>query len=1788
MPAEKRLRRIVSLISVLALTWTGVGGPTAEAAPAPIQPRTSTSFTADRLPTVQINGVVWDTAMAGNKVYAGGSFTRARPAGAAAGQNETVRNNFLAFDVTTGNLDTSFAPNLNGQALGVAVSPDKSRVYVVGDFTTANGQARRRVAAYSTTTGQLITAFNPVGVNSSARTVVATNDTVYVGGEFLGAGSTARRNLAAFRASDGALLPWDPSANRPVWALALSPDGNTVFAGGQFETVGGQDAYGLAKISGTTGVLDTSWHPEVRNAGPDAAVGSLSAHGTDLYGTTWHFGPGGNLEGTFKVPMSTGKVDWVTDCHGDVYDSFKVGDVVYAAGHAHYCGNVGGGFPQYSSWKFQHSQAWSDTEVGDILHEVHGYYNWAGKTQGPAMVNWLPTMAMGTYTGQYQAGWTVTGNDDYLVFGGEFPRVNGTAQQGLVRFGKRPTAPGTQGPMFDSGVFRPEITPYGANSARIVWPAAYDRDDRELTYRLYRNNTLIRTMTAESNWWTLPALGHVDTGLTNGATYSYRLTVADATNTVNSTTVSYTHSSNAPVPHAYGQTVLDAGASLYWPLNDTRTGNPMTVRDRKGFNDAVADNDVTAGQPGAITGDTAMTFGTAQPNQPWGRVYAKGIEYAPDTFTVQAWIKTNTTRGGRIVGFGDLQQGESGHRDRHVYMTNDGRLVFGVRATDGSNRTVTSGSSFNDNEWHMVTASMGSRGMELYVDGVRVARRADTTVGETYLGHWRLQGDNLGGWASRPSTDNYVGSIDEVAVYPTALTQDTILDQYRASGRTASVPEAPADAYGAAVYQDDPDLFWRFEETTGTTAADSGRSQNAGTYRSGVTLGGAGAVAGGKAAGFDGSDDVVFSNTQFSNPTVFSTEAWFKTTTTSGGKIIGFGNAQQGESGSYDRHVYMLDNGRLVFGVWTGQQNNIETAASFNDGDWHHVVATQSGDGMRLYVDGELQGTNPQTQAQPYDGYWRVGGDSRWAGSSNYFRGTIDEVAVYGYELSASRVTAHYQAGGGVPNQTPTAQFTSSVDGRRATFTGSGTDPDGTVVAYAWDFGDGQTSSQQSPTHVYTSNGSYDVTLTVTDNKGATGSVTHPVTVNATGLPTDTYGAAVIADSPRLYWRLGETSGTVAQDSSGGGSTGSIVGGPVLGRPGAIANPNTAILFDGGGKYITSNDSFENPTVYTEEAWFKTTSASGGKVMGFGCTFLSPSNCYDRHIYLQGDGKVVFGTYTGTTNTITSDESYNDGAWHHVAATQSSAGLRLYLDGELVGTHAATGAEAYTGYLHVGGDNTWGSDPWFDGEIDEVAFYLHALSETRIAAHYAAGQPAPNQPPVASFTATPDGLKVDFDASGSSDPDGSIVSYAWEFGDNQTGTGQTASHTYAAAGSYTVKLTVTDDAGVSSSKTETVSVLGPNQPPTASFTLNATNLTVSVDAGGPQDPDGMITSYAWNFGDNQTGTGATASHTYAAAGTYTVTLTVTDDRGATASTTRTATVAGPPNQVPVASFTFSVNNLVAAFDGSGSSDPDGTIASYAWNFGDNTTGSGATPSHTYAAAGTYTVTLTVTDNGGATHSTSQSVTVVAAPTMIAFDGFSRTVANNWGTADLGGAWTRAGSASNFAVAGGKATLRMAAGSGPGAYLNSVSVRDIDILTDVSYDKPATGGGIYTSIVARRTANADYQATIRVTSTGITAQIVRTSSGSEVVIAQANLAGAPLSANDVLRMRFQVSGANATTLRFKVWRDGATEPTGWTVSANDSLAVLQQPGAVGLHSYLSGSATNGPIHAAFGEFAVRPV
>ncbi|WP_176371576.1 PKD domain-containing protein [Desulfosediminicola flagellatus] len=264
-----------------------------------------------------------------------------------------------------------------------------------------------------------------------------------------------------------------------------------------------------------------------------------------------------------------------------------------------------------------------------------------------------------------------------------------------------------------------------------------------------------------------------------------------------------------------------------------------------------------------------------------------------------------------------------------------------------------------------------------------------------------------------------------------------------------------------------------------------------------------------------------------------------------------------------------------------------------------------------------------------------------------------------------------------------------------------------------------------------------------------------------------------------------------------------------------------------------------------------------------------------------------------------------------------------------------------------------------------------------------------NIAPVAIFTADPVSgvypLEVNFDASGSTDEDGSIVSYAWDYGDGTSGS--ETNHTYTEDGTYTVILTVTDEDGVSSMATQTVTVAEPeNIAPVAIFTADPVSgvypLEVNFDASGSTDEDGSIVSYAWDYGDGTSG--SETNHTYTEDGTYTVILTVTDEDGASSMATQTVTVAEPENIAPVAIFTADpvsgVYPLEVNFDASGSTDEDGSIVSYAWDYGDGT--SGSETNHTYTEDGTYTVILTVTDEDGASSMATQTVTV-AEPENIA-------------------------------------------------------------------------------------------------------------------------------------------------------------------------------------------------------------
>lgn len=250
------------------------------------------------------------------------------------------------------------------------------------------------------------------------------------------------------------------------------------------------------------------------------------------------------------------------------------------------------------------------------------------------------------------------------------------------------------------------------------------------------------------------------------------------------------------------------------------------------------------------------------------------------------------------------------------------------------------------------------------------------------------------------------------------------------------------------------------------------------------------------------------------------------------------------------------------------------------------------------------------------------------------------------------------------------------------------------------------------------------------------------------------------------------------------------------------------------------------------------------------------------------------------------------------------------------------------------------------------------------------GTPA-NIDPSAGFTFTVDNLDVTFTDT-SSDSDGTITTWSWDFGEGGSSTAQNPIYSFAADGTYSVTLTVTDDDGASDSNIQDVTIDSTNVVPISSFTYVASDLQVTF-TDGSSDSDGTIANWNWDFGDGNTSTQQNPVNNYTAGGDYEVSLTVTDNQGTTNLSNQTVSVVAP-NVDPVADFSFTSTDLSVDFSDT-SNDSDGSISSWSWDFGDGNLSTLQNPSNTYASAGNYTVTLIVTDNQGATDSTNQSVSV---------------------------------------------------------------------------------------------------------------------------------------------------------------------------------------------------------------------
>jgi PKD repeat protein len=817
----------VTLSLTLALATAsllgGLGVASADAATPPVVNRDASTVTSDVLPTAQINPEGWveDQAIAGDTVYAAGSFSSARPAGAAAGTSESPRHNLLAFSLSTGNLSTTFAPNVNGEVRVLALSPDKSRLYVGGDFTSVDGVTRNHLFAIKTSTGQVDPTF-AADVNGPVYGISATAGSVYVGGQFTTVNGTNRGRLAAVRATDGALLSgWTPKTDgTSVKAVLVAPTGNVV-VGGAFASIGSIGssttvaAPGSASLDQTTGAVET-WNVNkvVKQYGSQGSVLSLKTDGTTVYGSGfWYGATDSNFEGAWAVSPSDGTIKWLADCHGDTYDTTVADGILYTASHHHDCSNIGG-FPEQTPKRIEwRATAFTTAAQGDVQPNAlmpEKFKSFTGY-KAPSVVNWFPQFTNPSCPGgdcsarlyANQPTITIESSGDYVVVGGQFPMVNSKAQQGLVRFAKPSVAPKKDGPrLYPSG--GPTVRAVAGNAVRVT-ASPWDRDGSVLSsvelWRTDKSSPVYSATDVTAPWWRT-TVAYTDTSVSAGSTYGYYVKTKDADgNLATSPTTSVTTPGSGTLSDStYSKQVLTDGATGYWRFDDAATSSTTY---RTGATDFAGSQDLTLGSGVATTASGAVGPGVSTSGSTSASAATATPAPAPQTFSAEAWFNSTSTSGGQVIGYGNtattLLSGatvfdKSSLHDRQVYLTPSGQLMFYVNP--GSAKSISSPKSYNDGKWHQVVASLSSTsGMVLYVDGAKVASWSTVKSAQDYRGYWRIAGDNPAKLPGGGAGTGYLkGAVDEVSVYPTALSTTQVADHYKDATGTAPA-KAPTVAF---------------------------------------------------------------------------------------------------------------------------------------------------------------------------------------------------------------------------------------------------------------------------------------------------------------------------------------------------------------------------------------------------------------------------------------------------------------------------------------------------------------------------------------------------------------------------------------------------------------------------------------------------------------------------------------------------------------------------------------------------------------------------------------------------------------------------------------------------------------------------------------------------------------------------------------------------------------------------------------------------------------------------------
>jgi large repetitive protein len=499
--------------------------------------------------------------------------------------------------------------------------------------------------------------------------------------------------------------------------------------------------------------------------------------------------------------------------------------------------------------------------------------------------------------------------------------------------------------------------------------------------------------------------------------------IATDTNAANS------FNANGTFPAFYHPRVISQTPWLYHEMDDV-TGNTATDSSgnaRNGTYSASTGSGTIASTAGATTGDgdTAVTLGGATANNGTagtgvcGYAVSDGLLATTSTYTVEVWFKTANNTGGMLVdsGWYTTPSGFSPTNgvDRYVYLRSDSHVEFG---TGTGTHAVASPFAMDDGAWHLVDATSSNGSIDLYIDGASVGTA--TASNPTSNGNWRVGCDDTTALPMPPIDNGFNGSIDDVAIYPGALSAAQVTAHWNA--RTTAT-------YASTITADAPTLYWRLDSPTPDgRVSDTSSNANIGHYFNmaaggSVTLGAGGALVHAQAS----STAATYSRALGVNPlsqnvaTTYAAteEVWFKTAAgyNQGGAILALADTPSGAPSVFERIIWMDNTGLIHFGVNSGGTLKVlNTASAYDDGAWHLVDASLGASGEKLYIDGTLVASDATVTTGQADAtaYWRWGYSAFgfWSPqpTSFFFNGSLDEIAVYNAQLTDAAVAADFAA----------------------------------------------------------------------------------------------------------------------------------------------------------------------------------------------------------------------------------------------------------------------------------------------------------------------------------------------------------------------------------------------------------------------------------------------------------------------------------------------------------------------------------------------------------------------------------------------------------------------------------------------------------------------------------------------------------------------------------------------------------------------------------------------------------